>query len=170
MGWRTLLGRLRGSGQPPRLQAIYVCASAGEPMQAQPHAEAIAGCGLTGDRYCLGTGHWHPVESCEVTLISEDDLRRAQRRRDVRLDQGQHRRNLVVAGLRTRDLEGRQFRIGSALFAWQRPRPPCGYLNQVTGENLAKALGANSGVCLRVVEGGLIRVGDALLFEPSGPA
>lgn len=135
-------------------------------MRSVDSAEVIAGCGLAGDRYCLGTGHWHPVESCEVTLISENDLLRARRRLDVHLDRGQHRRNLVVAELRTRDLEGRRFRIGSALFAWQKPRPPCGHLNQVTGENLARALRSNSGVCLRTLEGGIIRVGDALVFEP----
>jgi len=166
MGWRTLLGRLRGPAQPPRLQAIYVCASAGEPMQPKDSVEVIAGRGLAGDRYCLGTGHWHPVESCGVTLISEDDLLRARRRLDVQLDHGRHRRNLVVTGLRTADLKGRRFRIGPALFAWQRPRPPCGYLNQITGENLARALRANSGICLDTLEGGLIRVGDALVLEP----
>jgi MOSC domain-containing protein YiiM len=166
MDWRRLLARLRRSEQIPHLQAIYVCASAGEPMQPRASAEVLAGRGLAGDRYCLGTGHWHPVESCEVTLISADDLRRARRRLDVQLDNGRHRRNLVVAGLRTRDLEGRRFRIGSALFAWQRPRPPCGYLNQLTGENLARALRTNSGVCLSTLEGGVIRVGDALVLEP----
>jgi MOSC domain-containing protein YiiM len=165
MGWRSLLAHLRGAEETPRLEAIYVCARAGEPMQSRPFAEVLAGQGLAGDRYCLGTGHWHPVESCEVTLISADDLRRAGRRLDVPLDHGRHRRNLVVAGLRTRDLEGRRFRIGAALFAWQRPRPPCGYLNQVTGENLARALRNDSGVCLSVLEGGVIRVGDALVLE-----
>ncbi len=165
MGWRTLLERLRGPTQTPRLQAIYVCASAGEPMQHRESIEVIAGRGLAGDRYCLGTGHWHPVESCGVTLISEDDLLRARRRLDVRLDHGRHRRNLVVTGLRTADLQGRRFRIGPVLFAWQRPRPPCGYLNQITGENLARALRANSGICLDTLEGGVIRVGDALVFE-----
>lgn len=138
-------------------------------MRTQPFAKAIAGGGLAGDRYHLGTGHWHPVESCAVTLISEDDLQRARRRLDVSLDQGRHRRNLVVAGLRTRDLEGRRFRIGSVVFAWQKPRPPCGYLNQVTGDNLAKALGHNSGVCVQVIEGGVIRVGDELQLEPPDP-
>lgn len=166
----VIFGLKLGKPEPSaRLQAIYTCSKAGEPMQAQPFVEVIAGSGLAGDRYSLGTGHWHPVESCAVTLISEDDLERARRRLDVHLDQGRHRRNLVVAGVRARDLEGRRVRIGSAVFAWEKPRPPCGYLNQITGENLAKALGRDSGVCLRVIEGGLIRVGDPLLIEPFAP-
>lgn len=164
--WR-LLGRLRGTapGRPPHLAAIYVSAGAGDAMRSLDTAEALAGQGLRGDRYCSGTGHWHRVESCELTLISQHDLERASRRLAVGLDQGQHRRNLVVAGLRTRDLAQRRFRIGSARFEYWKPRPPCGYLNQVTGENTARALGPHSGVCLRILESGRIQVGDSLEFE-----
>jgi MOSC domain-containing protein YiiM len=166
--WR-LFERLRGRARtPPTLAAIYVSAAAGEAMHSLETAEALAGQGLRGDRYCAGTGHWHPVESCELTLISQQDLERAGRRLGVGLDRGQHRRNLVVAGLRTRDLAHRRFRIGSARFEYWKPRPPCGYLNQVTGENTARALGPHSGVCLRILESGRIRVGDRLIFENPG--
>lgn len=166
--WR-LFERLRGRARtPPTLAAIFVSAAAGEAMHSLETAEALAGQGLRGDRYCAGTGHWHPVESCELTLISLQDLERAGRRLNVGLDRGQHRRNLVVAGLRTGDLAHRRFRIGSARFEYWKPRPPCGYLNQVTGENTARALGPHSGVCLRILESGRIRVGDRLIFEDPG--
>lgn len=135
-------------------------------MQSLPAADAATGQGLVGDRYHAGSGHWHPVESCPLTLISADDLERAQRRVPVALDHGEHRRNLVISGMRTKALEGRRFRIGTAQFEYWKPRPPCGYINQVTGENMAKALGRDSGVCLRVLEGGRLEVGDAVLFEP----
>ncbi len=166
MAWTALLRRLGRAAPVPRLAAIFISPAAGEPMEAPASVQAIAGKGLAGDRYSLATGHWHPVESCEVTLISEHDLRLAQRRLPVAVDRGQHRRNLVVSGIRTRDLEGRRFRIGGAGFEYLKPRPPCGYINQVTGENMARALGRNSGVCLRVLTGGLIRVGDPVLIEP----
>jgi len=167
-GWKLwrLLERLRGAKRPsPCLTGIYVSGGAGEQMHSLETAEALAGQGLRGDRYCAGNGHWHQVESCEITLISQHDLERAFRRLAVGLDRGQHRRNLVVAGLRTRDLVQKRFRIGSARFEYWKPRPPCGYLNQVTGENTAKALGPYSGVCLRILESGRIRVGDRLVFE-----
>lgn len=166
MAWTSLLRRIGGATARPRLAAIFISPAAGEPMRSPASVQAIAGKGLAGDRYCLATGHWHPVESCEVTLISERDLLRSQRRLPVAVDHGQHRRNLVVSGIHTRDLEGRRFRIGGAGFEYLKPRPPCGYINQVTGDNMAKALGRNSGVCLRVLSGGLIRVGDPLLLEP----
>lgn len=166
MVWHTLLRWLHGPARKPRLLAIYTSECAGGPIRARDAVEAVAGRGLAGDRYWLGTGHWHRVESCEVTLITEEDLRRARRRLDVALDQGQHRRNLVLSGIRTRDLQGHRFRIGAARFAFLKPRPPCGHLNQVSGENLAKALGHNSGICLSILESGIIRVGDTLVLEP----
>jgi MOSC domain-containing protein YiiM len=163
--WRLLKRSWDTVRDPPHLAAIYSSAGAGEAMQPLDTAEVLAGHGLRGDRYCADTGHWHRVESCELTLISQHDLERAGRRLAVGLDRGQHRRNLVIAGLRTRDLVQRRFRIGSARFEYWKPRPPCGYLNQVTGENTARALGRHSGVCLRILESGHIRVGDRLVFE-----
>jgi MOSC domain-containing protein YiiM len=168
MGWRSLLTHLRRPRPPARLVAIFVAPCAGEPMRSVAAAEASAGRGLEGDRYCRGTGHWHPVESCQVTLVSEGDLERARRRVPVALDHGEHRRNLVISGIRTRDLEGRRFRIGMALFEYWKPRPPCGYINQVTGGNMARALGRDSGACLRVLENGRLQVGDPLILDPPG--
>lgn len=167
MRWRSLLNGWRRSAPPlPRLTAIFVSSGAGAPMQSLVSVRAFAGQGLAGDRYSEGTGHWHPIESCEVTLISEDDLERARRRIPIALNHGEHRRNLVIVGIRTHMLEGRIFRIGEARFEYWKPRPPCGYINQITGNNMAKALGRNSGVCLRVLDTGEIRVGDVLIEEP----
>lgn len=133
-------------------------------------AEALTGLGLEGDRYALQRGYWKVTEACQLTLISEHDLQRAARRLGPAatpegIGNGSHRRNLVISGLRTASLQDRDFRIGSALFRYQRPRPPCGYLDKVAFSGLAKALGRNSGICVQVIEGGQIRVGDALRIE-----
>lgn len=166
MRWQSLLRPWNRSAPGPRLTAIFVSPSAGAPMQSLSAADAVPGEGLVGDRYYAGSGHWHPVESCQVTLLSADDLERARRRLPVALNHGEHRRNLVISGLRTKALEGRRFRIGTVRFEYWKPRPPCGYINQVTGENMARALGRNSGVCLLVLEGGRLEVGDAVMLEP----
>jgi MOSC domain-containing protein YiiM len=140
----------------PRLTHIYLTAQGGGEMLAVESASAELGKGLVGDRYHAGKGYWHPVESCQVTLISEHDLQQTRKRLPVPLENGEHRRNLVVSGLKTNTLRGKRFRIGSALFEYHKPRPPCGYINQLTGENMTKAMGLNSGVCLRVLESGVI--------------
>ncbi|MEJ2509455.1 MAG: MOSC domain-containing protein [Gammaproteobacteria bacterium] len=154
----------------PTLAAIYLSADAGRPMYAVDAVEAIAHTGLRGDRYSQRAGFWQATDACEVTLISRDDLRRAARGRPAtirdKLEAGHHRRNLVIDGIATRALEGKAFRIGTAVFAWHKPRPPCGYLDRIEGEGLCKALGRNSGACLRVLEGGTLRVGDAIHILP----
>jgi len=137
-------------------------------MQALTCAEAVSGRGLQGDRYCAGTGHWLSIEACQVTLITAHDLQQAVKNTSPlihkELDSGGHRRNLVIDGLKTRQLEGRYFRIGSAVFRYDKPRPPCGYIDQVVGKGMGRALSHNSGICIRVVSGGTLTVGDAVVI------
>ena len=78
------------------------------------------------------------------------------------LDKGSHRRNLVIGGIKTKQLEGQRFRIGTALFSYDKPRPPCGYLEKVEGKGLCRALGHSSGICIRVVTSGTLTVGDGI--------
>ena len=147
------------------LIVIFIAPAAGQPMRAVQSVHAVAGAGLQGDRYGEDTGFWKATDACQVTLITEYELNRA-RTRDValkaKLANGQHRRNLVIRGLTPKQLLGRRFRIGTATFACLKPRPPCGYLDQVEGKGLCKALGRNSGLCIGVIDSGIVSVGDAV--------
>ncbi len=123
-----------------RLTAIFVADQASAPMRSCVQASAVVDAGLAEDRYAMGRGFWRLTDGCQVTLIHAEDLTRAQRRRGLLLDAGQHRRNLVVSGLAQTELRDRDIRIGDALFEWHRVRPPCGYLDRVSGPGTAKAL------------------------------
>lgn len=81
---------------------------------------------------------------------------------DKPFDDGSHRRNLVIAGIKPGTLQDKQFRVGKALFAYEKPRPPCGYIDRVAGEGMGKASSHNSGICIRVVQSGMITVGDVV--------
>ncbi|NEX17532.1 MAG: sulfurase [Halochromatium sp.] len=129
-------------------------------MRSCEQALAILDGGLAEDRYARGRGFWRLTDGCQVTLIHAEDLARIKRRLGLSLDAGEHRRNLVVSGLARTELRGSEIRIGEALFEWHRVRPPCGYLDRVSGAGTAKALGRSSGHCLRVCKTGLINVGD----------
>jgi len=125
----------------------------------------------------MGRGFWRLTDGCQVTLIHAEDLTRAERQHGLPLNAGQHRRNFVVTGLVRAELTGRQIRIvraeltgrqiriGEALFEWHCVRPPCGYLDRVSGAGTAKALGRRSGHCLRVREAGLVKVGDSVIVR-----
>ena len=123
---------------------------------------AVQDRGLQGDRYYDGTGHWQLIEGCQVTLITEIELENAGKRSEVKLDDGNHRRNLVMAGINPKNLQGKRFRIGDAVFAYQKPRPPCGYIDGVSSPGMGRALSHNSGVCICVVATGLLQVNDPI--------
>ena len=157
--WLGLTSHKQNKAQ---LTAIYVADGAGKPMKSVASVEATSDRGLEGDRYYRKTGYWDPIESCQVTLISEHDLKLAKRGNTLNLDNGSHRRNLVIAGLKTKASEGKTFRIGHATFSYEKPRPPCGYLNKIEGRGMAKALSYNSGICIRVLCSGRLDIGDAI--------
>jgi MOSC domain-containing protein YiiM len=157
--WRD--DELRG-----RLQAIFIAPDAGAPMQSIQSSYCEPGKGLCRDRYAQGRGHWIKTDGCEVTLVRAEDIERASRRGPVPFMQGQHRRNLVVAGIPIEAYRRARVRIGSALLRFDRLRPPCGYLDRLLQPGAAKALGRSAGIGLRVLEAGEIRVGDPVLILP----
>jgi MOSC domain-containing protein YiiM len=70
----------------------------------------------------------------------------------------------VVAGLDLRRLErGTRLRVGPVVFEVSGPRPPCGYLERLSGPGIARALRRDAGICLRAVSGGIIRCGDPVI-------
>ena len=160
--WRP--DQLRGT-----LKAIFIADSAGGGMCRVPQIEAIAGAGLKGDRYATGRGHWRQTDACAVTLVTEEDLRKAERRGGMSFSAGEHRRNLVVSGIPLGAFRQNRLRIGGVLFDFHRLRPPCGYLDRLLRPGAGRALGRGAGIGLTVVEGGVLREGDAAqVFRPSG--
>lgn len=152
----------RSKSQTARLAAIFTSPEAGATMQTIEAVQAVRDRGLLGDRYFKKTGHWQSIEACQVTLISDHDLQQMKKCNKAQVTSGQHRRNLLVTGITTHQLKNRHFRIGQALFAWHKPRPPCAYIDTITEPGMSKTLGLFAGVCLQVLESGLIQVGDPL--------
>ncbi len=141
---------------------IFIANHAGEEMQQVDRIEAISGLGLAGDRYATGRGHWKLTDGCQVTLLTEEDLHKAEAHSDISFAAGQHRRNLVVRGIPLDAFRRRQIRIGEALFDFHRLRPPCGYLDRLVSAGAGKALGKGAGIGLKVIQGGILQVGDSV--------
>lgn len=139
---------------------IFVTTAAGRPMRRVDACRCVAGQGIEGDRYASGAGHWRSVDGCQLTLVAREALEQAGRRGPVSFTEGQHRRNLVVAGIPIQAYRGRDVRIGDVVLRFQRLRPPCAYLDRLLGPGAGKALGKAGGIGLRVICGGTIRVGD----------
>lgn len=148
---------------------IFVTAAAGQAMRRLTEAQAIAGQGLAGDRYASGQGHWQRTDACQVTLVTEQDLLRAERRSGLSFGAGEHRRNLVISGIPLDALRRRRVQIGEAVFAFHRLRPPCAYLDRLLQPGAGRALGRGAGIGLQVLQGGRIRIGDAVVVLEKPP-
>ena len=142
---------------------IYITDRGSAPMQRVQEAEAVAGAGLRGDRYALKTGYWTGVDECQVTLISSEGIQEIARDAGISVANGEHRRNIITKGVDLFELAGKKFRVGEALLEFDRPRPPCRYIQSLTEPGMTKALGrGRSGICARVIESGRIRPGDVI--------
>lgn len=119
---------------------------------------------MEGDRYCLGVGSFSrwPGEGRAVSLIEAEAIDAIRREAGIELGDGRSRRNIVTAGVALAELVGKQFRIGEALMRGVRPASPCRYLERRTAAGAFDAMKKRGGLRADVVEGGVIRVGDAI--------
>jgi len=135
-------------------------------MKAVRAANALEGCGLEGDRYCAGTGHWSRFgRVCEVTFIAAEDIDDIERETGVSVKNGEHRRNVVTRGISLRTLRrGEQFRVGEVSFEYRGPRSVCRYIERLTEPGMTRALKGRGGICARVIETGMVQVGEKIDF------
>lgn len=152
------------------VEAIFIAARGGAPMQRVRQIEALAGRGVADDRYLEHIGYWSGMDECQVTLIEGEGLERIEAEHGIRVADGEHRRNIVTRGIRLAELEGRQFTVGEAVLVYDRPRPPCAYIQSITQPGMTRALARDGrgGICARVVRSGAIRPGDRIeVVEPA---
>ena len=145
------------------VEGIFIAPAAGQPMKEMEAVEAAADWGLVGDRYCEDRGYWRATDGCQVTLIESEDLDAIQRKTTIQLRNGEHRRNLVIRNVRLKQLARRRFKVGEAVLEYDKPRPPCGYIESLTEPGMTKALAGRGGICARVVRAGLIRTYDTVV-------
>jgi MOSC domain-containing protein YiiM len=152
---------------------LFTAREAGATMERRASVRAIEGVGLQGDRYAPGRGafsRW-PGARRQVTLVMVEALAAAEAAFDVSLSNGEHRRNIVVAGVPLEALVRRRFRVGEAVMEGVQVCAPCRYLVRVTGQPAVfDALVGRGGLRAQVLEGGRVREGDAVVVLDAGTA
>jgi len=145
------------------VERIYVAGYGSQPMQELASVEALRGLGLQGDRYANKTGYWSGVDECQVTLIESEVLGCIAEDTGLEIIAGEHRRNIVTRGVRLSQLLGKWFAVGTAVFEYDRPRPPCFHIQALTQPGMSKALfGQRGGIGARVLRAGRIQVRDPI--------
>ena len=162
----SMLGQLMSRlPRPGRVEWIGLRPARDVPMVEVPRVFATAGKGLSGDRYASGSG------KRGITLIQAEHLPAIAALSGLaQVEPARLRRNLVVAGLPLVALKGRRFRIGEAVFEGTDDCDPCSRMEAALGPGGYNAMRGHGGLCARIVQGGRIVVGDALVPLDGEPA
>ena len=143
--------------RPGRLVWIGLRPARREPMRRVDAAELELGRGLVGDRYSRRDG------GRQVTLIGAEGLRAAAGYLGLDAVAPELvRRNLVTEGINLLALKGRRFRVGAALLETSGECHPCSRMEETLGVGGYNALRGHGGLTARVIEGGIVRLGDAV--------
>jgi len=143
------VGRLAWIGLRPARRA---------PMRAVEEVEVLAERGLVGDRASKAV-RIRP-SSRQVTLFQAEHLAVLAAFMGRPLRPELLRRNLHIAGLNLHALKGRCFTIGPVLFEYTDTCDPCSRMEDALGPGGLNAMRMHGGITTRVLEGGIIRVGD----------
>ncbi len=148
------------------VEGIYVTPEGSLAMERVDEVTTVEGRGIEGDRYCEGTGFWTRYgDVCQITLIEAEDLDFIENELGISVKDGQHRRNVVTRGIRLLDLRRKRFRVGEVLLEFDRSRPPCKHVQDLSEPGMTRALKNRGGICARVVEAGRIRSQDTIEAE-----
>lgn len=141
-----------------RVEWIGLRPARGQPMREVDAAKAVAGMGLIGDRYAGGSG------KRGITLIQAEHLPViAALSGHATVPPSLLRRNLVVSGLPLIALRERRFRIGDVVLEGTEECDPCSNMEKALGPGGFNAMRNHGGLCARIIEGGALRLGDAVV-------
>lgn len=156
----------------PIVDAIYSCKKSGDDMSLLNEATLIAGMGIKGDRYSLGTGTYQLFREPgkQLTLISADGVEANLAAAGVPLEKicvRTLRRNIALRGISASALNetlGMRLKLGDdvELFV-HRLCPPCAYngaKNKIP--QLMNIAWDSCGVCCEIIHGGKVHVGSEL--------
>ncbi len=147
--------------RPGKVEWIGIRATRRAPLAAADEVEAIAGYGLAGDHYASKNNGKR-----QVTLIQREHLDVvAGILGKVEVRPEWLRRNLVVSGINLYALRDRRFCIGNVLLEGAGTCEPCSRMEEALGVGGYNAMRGHGGIVCRILEGGKIRVGEAVTVD-----
>jgi MOSC domain-containing protein YiiM len=154
------LEKLRREVAPGKLEWIGLRTERRGEINIVDRAQAIVGLGLEGDHRCLKT----PGSARQVTIISREYIHQVAQQLGMDfIDPALLRRNLVISGMNMNLLRFQRLQIGEAIFETSALCDPCSRMDENLGKGAAAAMFGYGGLCAKVIQGGLISVGDEVV-------
>jgi len=145
-----------------RVIAIFVCPVAGQQMQSIGSVEAIAGQGLSGDRYCTGDGSFNKGAQGkrQVTFINGMFFAGSG------FEFSESRRNIVTDGVELMRLIDTRFKIGDAEFEGVKYCYPCNRPSTLSGNQRSfnGEFSDRGGLIASVLVSGSFKIGDTVII------
>ena len=158
------------------IQAIYLAPSAGAQMQAANNVKVIAGLGIDGDRYALGTGAYSATKPPKVRHISLIALSGIEVANDwleaggePTFHESETRRNVILTGFTAPDLNslvGQRFLLGNIQLLGTELCTPCERPAQLLQRpSFMDAFEGRGGIRAEILNTGTLNIGDILNIE-----
>jgi hypothetical protein len=159
----------------PYIQAIYIAATAGAPMQSLLKAK-ITPTGIEGDRYANGKGAYSntaPSKIRHLSLITESGIDISNEwlmaGDEPTFDASQTRRNIVIGNMSAEDLNslvGRTFTLGPLILKGTELCAPCQRPAQLLSKpDFINAFEGRGGLRAEIMNIEEISVGDVLSLQ-----
>lgn len=133
--------------------SLQICPGPRQPMQQVALARAVENLGLEGDRHAKADSKRQVLLMEAETLIKFD------------LRVGDVKENITTRGIALMSLPvGARLRVGEAVFEITGVCHPCSRMDDLL-PGLRETLSGQRGMLARVTQGGLLRVGDAIVVE-----
>jgi len=167
---RALTARFPRAG---RLEAIVLRPGRDAPAVTVASVQALPGRGLAGDHRGDKPASRPGGGKRQVTLIQAEHLPLIRAWTGVDVAPAELRRNLVISGVNLLaqhalfDDRPLQVRIGAdVVLVITGPCDPCSKMEALLGPGGYNAMRGHGGTTARVIRGGVLSVGDAVVVEP----
>jgi MOSC domain-containing protein YiiM len=143
-----------------RIEQILIAPGAAAQMQSVTSVEALADCGLRGDRYASAGSRNDPAR--QVTFIEIEQIEAFARETGLPLSTADARRNIVTRGIGLNCLVGKRFHVADCEFEGIELCEPCASFVRRTHREIARFFVPRGGLNARIVTGGMLFVGSPI--------
>lgn len=158
-----LLDKLCADIAPGKLEWIGLRSERRGEVLVVDEAEAIVDQGLVGDHRMKKT----PGSARQITLISREYIQQiCQHTGHQSIDPRLLRRNLVISGMNMNLLRYQRLQIGEVIIETNALCHPCSRMDENLGKGGTAAMFGYGGLCARIIQGGHLAVGDAVIRLP----